>query len=71
MDVLGNTIQKSLKQKKEHHHRILHIQISLGSKSQFQQTILIFGNKFAIKKSIVKKMKRMNIPIEFYILELV
>ena len=34
--------QKGLKQKKEHHHRILHIQISLGSKFQFQQTISIF-----------------------------
>ena len=43
MKLLGNTIRKRSKtEKKDYHHRILHIQISLGSKFQFQQTILIF-----------------------------
>ena len=35
----------------ENHHRILDIWISLGSKFQFQQTILIFWNKFSPKKN--------------------
>ena len=35
----------------ENPHRILHIRISLGSKFQLQQTILIFWNKFATKKN--------------------
>ena len=35
----------------ENHHRILHIQINLGSKLQLQQTILIFLNKFAPKNN--------------------
>ena len=42
MDFLDNTCKKGQKRKKEHHNRILHIQISLGSKFQLQQTILIF-----------------------------
>ena len=33
-------LKKGLKQKKEHHHPIF--QISLGSKFQLQQTILVF-----------------------------
>ena len=35
-------LKKGLKQKKEHYHQIFHIQISLGSKFQLQQTILVF-----------------------------
>ena len=35
----------------ENPHQILHIGISLGSKFQHQQTILIFWNKFAAKKN--------------------
>ena len=42
MDFLDNTCKKGLKQKKEHQHRILDIQISLGSNFQLQQIILIF-----------------------------
>ena len=34
----------------ENHHRIVHIRISLGSKVQLQQTILILWKKFARKK---------------------
>ena len=33
--------------KSEHHHRILHIRISLRTKSQVKLTILIFWTKFA------------------------
>ena len=35
----------------ENRHRILDIRISLGSKFQLQQTILIFWKKFAPKKN--------------------
>ena len=35
----------------ENPHRILRIRISLGSKFQLQQTILVFWNKFAQKKN--------------------
>ena len=35
----------------ENPHQIPHIQISLGSKFQLQQTILIFWNKFTQKKN--------------------
>ena len=41
----------SKKGKMENHHRILHIEISLGSKFQIQQIILIFWNKFVPKKN--------------------
>ena len=37
--------------KNENYHRIIHIQINLGSKFQLQQTIQIFGTIF-LKKSI-------------------
>ena len=36
--------------KDEHHHWILHVQISLASKFHFKRTILNFGTKFAPKK---------------------
>ena len=53
-------------------HRILHIWISLGSKFQLQQTILIFRNKLAQKKNLFcQKQQKMNITIESFILELV
>ena len=67
MDFLDNTCKKGQKRKKEHPHRILHIQISLGSKFQLQQTILIFWNKFAIKVVSFKNKKSVNITIEFFI----
>ena len=39
----GQYLQKRSKtEKKEQHHRILHNQISLGSKFQLQHTILVF-----------------------------
>ena len=68
MDFLDNTCKKDLKQKKG--HRILHSQISLGSKFQLQHTILIFWNKCVIERSIVKTIKTVNITIEFSIFEL-
>ena len=40
---------------KKNHYQILHIQINLGSKFQFQETFLIFGTNF--KKNIVKNVK--------------
>ena len=40
----GQYLQKGSKteKKKEHHHQTLHNQISVGSKFQLRQTILIF-----------------------------
>ena len=56
--------------KGESHQRIFHIQKSLGSKCQLQQTILIFGNTFLKKGYFQSKTKKMNIPIEFFVFEL-
>ena len=42
----------------------------MRSKFQLQQTILNFWNKFAIKRSIAKKIKRVNITTELFIFEL-
>ena len=56
----------------ENHHRILHIQISLGSKFQLQQTILIFfENIYPQKNPSGQKQQKINITIESFILELV
>ena len=59
--------------KNENHHQILHIRINLGSKFQLRQTILIYGTNFSKKWGFKEKPKteKMNIVIEFYILELV
>ena len=70
LDFLDNNCKKGLKQKKEHNHRLLYIEVSLGSKFQLQQTILIFWNKFLKKKEYLSKTKRANITIEFLIFEL-
>ena len=58
------------KKKYENHHRFLCIQISLGSKFQPQQTILIFRNKFPKQGYFQTKTEKINITIEFLILEL-
>ena len=59
---------RSKKEKKENHHRILHIWISLGSKVQPQQTILIFRNKFAPKKNTSsQKQKKLTSSYEIQI----
>ena len=56
----------------ENLHRILHIRISLGSKFQFQQTILIFLEQiYPQKYPSGQKQQKMNITIESFILELV
>ena len=56
----------------ENHHRILHIRISLGSKLQLQQTILIFWEqRYPQKIPSGQKQQKMNITIESVILELV
>ena len=56
----------------ENHHRILHIQISLGSKFQLQQTILIFFEQiWPQKESSWLKIEKMKITIEFGMFKLV
>ena len=46
--------------------------MNLGSNFTFNKTILIFWNKFAAKKeSFYSKKEKMNVTIEYFILELV
>ena len=56
--------------KAEYHHWILHIQISLGTKFPLKLTILNFWTKFTQKGHFQSKMEKLNITIEFSILEL-
>ena len=60
-----------MNQKKEHHHRILHIQINLDSKFQLQQTILIFRTNFQKNVYFLSKTEKMTITFEFFVFELV
>ena len=48
----------SKKRKGEHHHRIQHIQSSLGTKFTLKQTILNFWAKFAPKKYFLSKKQK-------------
>ena len=57
---------------KKHLDRILHIQISLGSKFQLQQTIFIFLEQiYPQKNPSGQKQQKMNITIESFMSELV
>ena len=47
--------------KSEHHHWILHIQISLGTKFQLKLTILIFLTRFIQKGFFWSKTEKVNI----------
>ena len=53
--------------KEEHHHLILHIQISLGTKFLPKLTILTFLTKFAQKRYVQSKGKKVNSNNEFFI----
>ena len=54
----------------ENHRRILHIRISLGSKLQLQQTVLIFFEQIYPPKNLSsQKQQKMNITTESFILE--
>ena len=55
--------------KSKHHHWILHIWISLGTKFHLKLGILIFGTKFAQKGYFWSKTEKVNTTIEFYIFE--
>ena len=57
--------------KSEHHHWILHIRISVGTKFQLKLTSLIFWTKFLPKGYFQSKTNKMNTTIEFCIFELV
>ena len=52
-----------MKQKREHHHSILHIQINLGTKFQLKLTILICWTKFAKKRVSCLKQKKWTPPL--------
>ena len=61
----------SLKQKSEHLHWILHIQISQTTKFQLKNTILIFWTKFAQKQCYQLKTEKVSITNECCIFKLV
>ena len=62
----------SQNRKNEHHHWILHIRISPGTKLQFKLAILIFFGLNLPKKGFFwSKTKKVNIIMEFYIFALV
>ena len=48
---------------KQNHHPILHIQISVSSKFQLQQTILIFWKKFSKKDTSGLNRKKTTSPV--------
>ena len=58
---------KSRTVKEEHHHLILHIQISLGTKFLPKLTILTFLTKFTQKRYVQSKGKKVNSNNEFFI----
>ena len=47
--------------KSEHHHEILRIRISLGTKFQLKLTILIFLTKFVQKENFQSKMEKLHL----------
>ena len=56
----------------ENNKRILDVRISLGSKFQLQQTILVVFEKICPpKKFFCSRIDKMNVTIESFILELV
>ena len=57
--------------KSEYHCWILHIWISQSTKSKLKLTILIFWIKFTHKFYFRSKTEEVNIPIKFYIFDLV
>ena len=57
--------------KSEHHHWIVHIRISVGTKFQLKLISLILWTKFAQKGFFRSKTEKANSAIEFYIFELV
>ena len=59
------------KKKNENHHQILNVQISLGSKHQLQQTILIYWNNFPKQEYFEMETEKMSITTEFFIYKLV
>ena len=63
-------ISTQKRKKSEHHHWILHVQISVGTKFQLKVTILMFWTKFGQKGYFYSKTKKMNITIEFCMFEL-
>ena len=54
----------------EHHHRILHIRVFLGTNFHLKPAIIILWTKFAQKGYFPSKAGQMNIAIKFIIFEL-
>ena len=47
--------------KSEHHHEILRIRVSLGSKIELKLTILIFLTKFVKKENFQSKKEKLHL----------
>ena len=56
--------------KNEHHHRILHIRISLDTNFQLKLTILIFLTKFTKNGYFQSKTDKMETTTEFCIIQI-
>ena len=60
-DFLNKTYKKKVQNKKsEHHHRILHIRNSLGTKFQLKLTILNFLDQINPKRVLESKIKKIK-----------
>ena len=60
-----------LKQKRQDHHWIMHIHITLSRRFQLEVKILIFRNNFPQKGYFHSKTEKVNITIDFCIFKLV
>ena len=67
----GYIQSQTKKTKKENHLLILHIRISLGSKFQLEETILILQNNFPKHGYFSGKTEKINVIPELFIFELV
>ena len=67
----SNFSKKGISGLKQHHHWLMHMRITLGTKLQFKLTILNFWTKFAQKWYFQSKAENMNITIKLCIFELV
>ena len=64
------TRKNFLLSKNEPQHWILHIRISLGIKSYFEQTILNFGTRFVQTGNLWSNTEKVSMTIKFYIFQL-
>ena len=61
----AQNLQKSYKTKREHHHRVLHIQITLGTRFQHKLTILKIWTKLNQKMVFLIYKRKKRSPLNF------